>query len=385
VGEDNGEGDFPGDVQQACRGSFLFNFRRHRVQKIRRFFVITLSLTFMFIQLGVSAAAQGPAVSALDIRLVTDEAESVLFILQKLKSGQSVAEADWEHVFSNEGYVRLKKREKSLKRSFEDEDFRKFVLSAELGARTDALAVTLERWKHADLRAAADRALAYLPSGTSIRAKVYPVIKSKTNSFVFELQTDPAIFLYLDPEISTAQFENTVVHELHHIGLAAACLPAYEVEEHKKKPAEVRAVLEWIGAFGEGVAMLAAAGGPAIHPHATSPAPDRERWNKDMANLDADLKKVEAFFLDVLDGRLKGEEAIREVAFSFFGIQGPWYTVGWKMAVLIEETFGRARLIGCLCKPATLLIAYNDAAAKRNALTGESLAIWSPDLLKRLN
>lgn len=354
--------------------------------KIHRFFEITFLLTFIFIVFTVSSAvAQGTAASALDVRIVTDEADVVLWILQKLKSGQPVADADWEYLFSREGYVRLKKRELSLKRPFEDADFRKFVLSAELAARADALAGTLEHWKRADLSAASARALAYLPAGTQIRAKVYPVIKPKTNSFVFELETNPAIFLYLDPNMDSAQFENTVAHELHHIGLAAACLPANETEEFKTKPAEARAVLEWAGAFGEGVAMLAAAGGPAVHPHSVNSAPDRERWDKDMANFNGDLKKVEAFFLDVLDGRLIGEEAIREVAFSFFGIQGPWYTVGWKMAVLVEETFGRAKLIGCLCDPAALLAAYNEAAAQRSAQAGEVLAVWSPELLKRLD
>jgi len=357
------------------------------VQKKKRFlaaiftFIVPLILQKFSV---LPAAAQGPTASALDVRIVTDEADVVLWILQKLKSGQPVADADWEYLFSREGYVRLKKRELSLKRPFEDADFRKFVLSAELAARADALAGTLEHWKRADLSTAADRALAYLPVGTQIRAKVYPVIKPKTNSFVFELETDPAIFLYLNPDMNSAQFENTVAHELHHIGLAAACLPANETEEFKNKPAEVRTVLEWAGAFGEGVAMLAAAGGPRVHPHAVSPAPDRERWDKDMANFNVDLKKVEGFFLDVLDGRLKGEEAIREVAFSFFGIQGPWYTVGWKMAVLIEETFGRAKLIDCLCDSAALLAAYNEAAAKRSVRKGETLALWSPDLLKRL-
>lgn len=232
-----------------------------------RFVLIAFLLPGILIGFSVSpAAAQGPAASALDIRLVTDEADAVMLILQKTKAGEPVAAADWDHLFSTEGYVRLKKREQSLKRPFEDEDFRKFVLSAELAARADALAATLERWKRADLRVAVDRALAYLPSGTAIRAKVYPVIKPKTNSFVFELQTNPAIFLYLNPEMNSAQFENTVAHELHHVGQAAACLLAYDAEEFKEKPAEVRTVLEWIGAFGEGVAMLAAAGGPDVHP-----------------------------------------------------------------------------------------------------------------------
>jgi hypothetical protein len=320
----------------------------------------------------------------LDIRLVTDEADAALAILKKLKAGAPVDEADWNRLFTTEGYVRLKKREAEIKRSFEDAEFHDFVLSSELLAKTDTLAETLARWKKADMKAAATRALAYLPAGTAIRVKVYPVIKPKTNSFVFELQTDPAIFLYLNPEVTEAQFENTVAHELHHIGLASACLSAYETDQFKKKPAEVRTVLEWIGAFGEGMAMLAAAGGPDIHPHAVSPQTDRDRWDKDMANFNADLKKVEDFFLDVLGGRLKGEEAVGEVAFSFFGIQGPWYTVGWKMMVTIEKTFGRDKLIDCLCDPVAFLAAYNEAVAKHNAITGESLAIWSPLLLKRL-
>jgi Putative zinc dependent peptidase (DUF5700) len=332
----------------------------------------------------IPAVAEPQETHNLDIRLVTDEADAALSILQMTKAGKPAAEADWQRLFSTEGYVRLKKRETGLKRSFEDEDFRKFVLSAETQTRADRLAETLARWKQADMKAAASRAMAYLPAGTAIRAKVYPVIKPKTNSFVTELQTDPAIFLFLDPAMNAAQFENTVAHELHHIGFAAACLPATENEEFKKKPAEVRSVLEWIESFGEGVAMLAAAGGPDVHPHASSPAADRERWDKDMANFNPDLKTVEKFFLDILDGRLKGEEAIREAGFSFFGIQGPWYTVGWKMAALIEKTFGRESLIACLCDPAAFLTSYNEAAAEHNARTGDSLALWSSDLLKRI-
>jgi hypothetical protein len=332
-----------------------------------------------------AAAAQRRAASNLDIRLVTDEADAALAILQKLKAGAPLDKADWDRLFMTEGYIRLKKREFGVKRPFEDTGFRDFVLSSELLEKADTLAETLIRWKQADMKAAAARALAYLPAGTAIRGKVYPVIKPKTNSFVFELKTDPAIFLYLNPEVTEAQFENTVAHELHHIGYASACLPAYETEQFKKKPVEVRTVIEWAGAFGEGMAMLAAAGGPDIHPHAVSPQTDRDRWDKDMANFNADLKKVEDFLLDVLDGRLKGEEAVGEVASSFFGIQGPWYTVGWKMMVTIEKTFGRAKLIDCLCDPAAFLALYNEAAAKHNAMTGESLAVWSGSLMGRLN
>src|ERR671927_436895 len=70
----------------------------------------------------------------------------------------------------------------------------------------------------ADANRAARRALAYLPKNAYIRAKIYPVIKPRENSFVFEVKTDPAIFLYLDPAVGQKKFENTLAHELHHIG-----------------------------------------------------------------------------------------------------------------------------------------------------------------------
>src|SRR3712207_1710387 len=87
--------------------------------------------------------AQAPA---LDVRLVTDEAEAVLAVLAKRRANQPVGEADWRRVFESEGYARLKARETSLKRSFEESDFRAFVLSDELARRAPALEETLARW-----------------------------------------------------------------------------------------------------------------------------------------------------------------------------------------------------------------------------------------------
>ncbi len=350
----------------------------------RRSLVGSIIPVVLFAAVLAAVAAAGPAAKGDDIRLVTDEADAVLAVLDRLRSGQPAGEDVWRAVFASEGYVRLKKRELSLKRPFEDDAFRAFAASPELLARADRLAETLERWKKADLKTAVGRARAYLPDGTAIKVKIYPVIKPRENSFVFELDRDPAIFLYLNPDMTAAQFINTVAHELHHIGQAAACGGGGRDGAADSRPAPVRSVLEWIGSFGEGVAMVAAAGGPDVHPHAESPAADRERWDRDMASFEADFRKVEAFFLDVLDGRLKGEEAIREAGMAFFGIQGPWYTVGWKMAVLIETTFGRKRVVAGLCDTAGLLAAYNEAAAARNSKVGESWPLWPARMLVRL-
>jgi len=154
-------------------------------------------------------------------------------------------------------------------------------------------------------------------------------------------------------------------------------------EELDKLPAHVKNALTWSGAFGEGFAMLAAAGGPDVHPHAVSPQEDRARWDKEVANFNDDLKKVEKFLSEVLEGKLTDEQ-IQQTGFSFFGVQGPWYTVGWKMAVVIEESYGRSKLIECFCDQRKLFSTYNQAAEKHNLGSRDRLALWSNSLVKGL-
>jgi hypothetical protein len=312
---------------------------------------------------------------------VTDEAEAVVSVLAKKRAGQPITDDDWQCIFSSEGYTRLKKRELAMRRSFEDQDFQTFVLSDQLTSQAQALANTLERWRRANATRAARLALAYLPKGANIRAKIYPVIKPRQNSFVFDLDTDPAIFLYLDPMVNQAQFENTLAHELHHIGYGTVC-PAKETnEKFKRFPKNLQTALTYTGAFGEGFAMLAAAGGPDIHPHSLSAPKDRARWDRDLANFDSDLRHVEKFFLDVLANRVSDDQIGERIA-PFYGEQGAWYTVGWKMAVLIEKTFGRSTLIKTMCDPRKLFVTYNRAAEIHNRKSREKLVQWGPSLIR---
>ena len=342
---------------------------------VKRFMILNLVLIFLFIFGSVSVQ--------VNVRLVTDQADAVLNLLAKRKANQSIVEADWQRIFQSEGYLRLKKRETSMRRAFEDAEFKTFVLSDQLAQRAGALEETLTRWKGTDVNAAGRLALAYLPKDARVRAKIYPVIKPRDNSFVFEVKEDPAIFLYLDPAVSKAKFTNTLAHELHHIGYGGSCPLKNTSDEIKELPKNVQIALAYLGAFGEGFAMLAAAGGPDVHPHAVSGADDRARWDKDVANFDADLKKVEQFFMDVIAGKLT-EDEIQEKGSSFFGIQGPWYTVGWKMSVVIEKTLGRARLIESFCDPRKLLETYNEAATRYNRSSSQPVALWSNSLVEAL-
>jgi hypothetical protein len=318
----------------------------------------------------------------IELRFNTDEADAVLAILDMHAAGSAITDSDWQRLLSTEPYIRLRKREAAMHRDFTDDEFKKFVLSPELAAKASALRKTLDAWKRADLAASAQRALAYLPEQAVIRAKVFPEIKPKTNSFVFDTATDPAIFLYLDPEQSAAKFENTVAHELHHIGYSSVAPLARTRQDNL--PPNLKPAVDWMGAFGEGFAMLAAAGGPDVDPHAASSPEEHARWDHDLANFNSDLGALQQFFLDIISGRLSAQDA-NEKASTFYGdAQGAWYTVGYKMSVIVEKRFGRKVLIDCMLDPRELLARYDRAAKELNERQDEKLALWSPELMQKI-
>ena len=323
-----------------------------------------------------------PTTVPTTVQVIADQAEAILSILSRRASGTPIAEQDWQRLFTSDGYVRLKARELAMKRPLDEETFRKFVLTSAIVERTSLLQHTLDRWRRSDLSTAVAMARAYLPPAATIKAKVYPVIKPSTNSFVFDVRSDPAIFLYVDPAVSETKFLNTVAHELHHIGYGGSCPDLKTTTAISGQPERVQAVLNWIGAFGEGFAMLAAAGGPEVHPHATSGMEERAAWDRSIEQYSKDRQQIEAFFLDVLSGRLAGE-AVQKTAFSFFGTQGPWYTVGWRMAVTIERRFGRERLVDAFCDPRKLLRVYNDALA--NAAPTPSTDRWTETPINQIS
>jgi hypothetical protein len=54
------------------------------------------------------------------------------------------------------------------------------------------------------------------------------------------------------------------------------------------------------------------------------------------------------------------------------------------MSVLIEKTFGRDKLIKCMCDTRQLLPTYNKAAIKHNRRSLDKLALWSPRVIDAL-
>ena len=312
-----------------------------------------------------------------NVRIVTDEADAVLAILDTRASGGTIPEEAWQRVLSSEGYVRLKRRELAMKREFTDEAFRAFVQSPELLTRRAELRDTVESMRRMDVTRPAARALAYLPRGAFIRATVYPVIKPRTNSFVFEQE---AIFVNVAAQ-PAERFEETLAHEMHHIGYRTACPPPGVDTALSSLTPPKQALRTWLSAFGEGLAAFAAARGDVGAAYATAEADVREAWLRGTADLSSNMSQVEQFFLDVLDERVTGDH-IDKRAYEFFGVVGPWYTVGGRMSAIIEEELGRDTLIAAFCDQRNLLATYNEAAAAQERRTGEKLPRWNERLTR---
>lgn len=335
-----------------------------------------ISACFLLIVIGALAAS---APDRIQIKVDFSEAQQALAIIGKHNAGKDITDADWNAFFATEPYQRLKKREAAMHRDFTDDDFKKFLLSTELDSQYHALRRTLDEWKHSDMKAAAQRALAYLPASAAVRTNVFPLIKPKHNSFVFDVDTDPAIFLYLDPRISKLAFTSAVSHEMHHIGLSST--DKIYAATIASLPSAPKMAAEAMGAFGEGEAVLAAAGGPGVPPDRYEEVDVQQNWARGMQAFNQDLEALNQFFLDVAQGKLT-EDAANEKAMSFFGdIQGPWYTVGYKMAVMVEQRFGRPALIQCMLDRRLLLVRYNQAAEELNKRSNEKLPLWSTKLL----
>jgi hypothetical protein len=303
--------------------------------------------------------------AGLEAQVVIDtrEAEVARDLADAVAQNRPVA---WDELFATAGYRDLKEREAAMGRPFMDDSFREFVSTSVVKNRGE-LRRTLTEWKRFDIDAAARRARRYLPAGAAIHATVYPLIKPKTNSFVFTASHGKAIFLYLDPKVSAAKFENTVVHELHHIGYDTVC----------PKPVETARL--YLGGFGEGLAVLAAAGDARTHPHAVSPAAERVVWDRDVKKVDADIARLEEFFNSILDGRISGD-GVPKAFMQFISTddvpQGALYTVGWTMASTIERARGRRALVAMICNPVRIMRTYNELTKNHR---------WSETLLAKLD
>lgn len=158
---------------------------------------------------------------SVQLTLDLSEARQALVILHKGQARQPVSDNDWQTLFATVPYPWLKARESSMHRAFTDDDFKKFLQSPESVGRIPEWEQTLPSMQRANMTALGVRMLEWLPPEAVIHARAFPEIKPRTNSFVWRNEKgDAAIFLYIETQ-TQAEFENTVAHECHHIGLAS--------------------------------------------------------------------------------------------------------------------------------------------------------------------
>jgi len=318
---------------------------------------------------------------SIQVRWVDDAPRAALSILRKEAAHQPVSEGDWGALFESEGYRRLKDRENGMKRPFTDDDFRMFLSTDSLIRKADSLQRTLDGWSKLDVEYLGRRSLKYLPAQAKLKANVYPLIKPRTNSFVWDTDKDPAIMLYLDPAESPKRFAKTVVHELHHIGYASCCpSPEFQTWVHDQSNVRQQAWI-WVGAFGEGYAVLAAAEGPRSDPMAAFEPNVKAAWTHGMNHLAEDMETLTAFFTDSLTGKLSSD-GVQTKAMEFYSVQGPWYTVGYIQATTIERAFGHEKLMACYLDPRLLMPTYNAAVAQLPK--GAKLPTWPENLIELL-
>ena len=343
-----------------------------------RFAIPLLALAFVVPALAVTELAAQPQTTELIID--SSEAHQALAILHKQLNKQPVTNEDWQKLFASLPYRGLKSRESEIKNSFTDEQFKTFLTAPESLQRVAEWEKALAEIESSKMPEIASHVLAWLPAEASIQARVFPMIKPRENSFVWrDAQGGTAIFLYLSNK-SRASFEDTVAHECHHIGLMS--LNARQKALLDKLPKPVSATVDAMGAFGEGEAVLAAAGTTDRRPHWQDDALARARWDSDMMHFNQDVATLTQFFTEVLDGKLTGD-AVDDKVGSFFGYQGPWYTVGYEMAALVEKRYGREEFLKCMLDPRLLLVRYNQVAAEANQ-RGARLALWPQELLTRV-
>lgn len=328
------------------------------------------------------ATASTQLAPQINLNLDTSEADQAILILEMERAGRPVSGQKWKSLFATAPYRALKARETSMGRAFTDEQFKTFLSSPEALGQLDIWKRTIAGMKSADMTAIGRHVLQWLPAGATLHARVFPEIKPLPNSFVWSARPDEvrAIFLSVQRQTSDS-FQNTVAHELHHIGLDS--LDARQEALQAGMPKQVKLAVKWLSAFGEGEAMLAAAGSTDRHPHWEDDGVARARWDSDLMHFNVDLRSVQDLMLEIVNGKLTDDEAIQKRAAAFWGYQGAWYTVGYEMAVLVDKRFGRQTFNQCLLDPRLLLVRYNEVAKEANE-QGAALETWSPELLAKL-
>lgn len=318
----------------------------------------------------------------MSLNLIEDEIKAVLNILYKRKQGENTEKLDWKRLFSSDGFKLLKQREEDMGNQLKKKAFKDFLLNEIEPEGYDQFQNAYQNLKDINFNKIINKTKRYLPDQAIINTDIIPVIKPASNSFVHNIDNKLVLFLYLKPSISKKELTNKLIHELHHIGLD----DIYQKSDYTHLPKPVQRMIEWTNAFGEGFAMLAAAGSPAVHPNRFDEQL-KERWDENISNFNRDFKEIEKFLLDILNKNFSNQKDLYDKGFQLMtnnGGQGSWYTVGYKIAVVIEKMTDKKVLTDCMKDFTKLYLTYNKLVVQYNKKYKEKLPQFSEKIIGSL-
>ena len=318
----------------------------------------------------------------MSIDLVLDQIKTALNILNKNDKVKNISNNDWNNLFTAKGYQMLKQREKDMDNNFTDSILKEFLLDEETSSNLENYNNSLNRFLDIDLDHLISKTKKYLPQSAEINTAIIPVIKPESNSFVHSINERLLLFIYLEPNISKDKLENKLIHELHHVGLD----DVYNKSDYSHLTAPAQKMIEWTNAFGEGFAMLAAAGIIDEHPNNFSEE-SKKLWDENIKNFNTDFKKIENFLLNILYENFHNDKELYNKGFELMvsnGGQGSWYTVGYKIAKVIEKTANRKVLIDCMDDLTKLYTVYNELVLEYNKKQKGNLKHFHNDIIRGL-
>jgi len=314
------------------------------------------------------------------IEIIYDEVEDCLDLLNKtLESTARLS--DWNRLFQTRGFKLLKKRELEMENSFSDSEFQAYLQSQANKSFVHSYMNSLQHFKDIDLLDIQKKVMKYLPKKAFFNTTIIPVIKPKKNSFVHRIEGESYLFTSLEPDCLKAKLENKLIHELHHIGLDSV----YDPKKYQTLDKNTQKMIEWTNAFGEGFAMLAAVGGPQYHPVPFDETA-KEVWDENIKNFEVDFNQIQRFLFSILEGQFEDDKALKAKGMELMmnnGGQGSWYTVGWKLSVIIEAVLGRKALIDCMEDLRNVYLNYNKAVEIYNNKHGLKLPFWDEKIINQ--
>jgi hypothetical protein len=311
----------------------------------------------------------------LRVRIDLSEPEAMLAAADGLRNNGRIEAAQLETVLQTPAAKHLRGTH-----ALTAENIGPYITSAEFSAQAGAFQFSLREWRMASRQQIERRIGEYLPPEGQLSLTVVVVLAPGFTEAEFDTSSiPPRVFVPLVPSMLHMRQETYVGEQVY---LLASAIAIKSLQPHYNRMTDsVRLAVEYTTEFRRGIALLAGAGGPGLHICATCPRAERQQWDNDLVAFGTDFQKLNKLLLATalaerdIEGHRSQLDSVSVLS---------WQVLGYRMAVTIEQHYGRKVLPNLLRDPRMLLELYNLAAAADNASgkVDEPLPLWSPELMR---